>query len=346
MRVTRYDSGLLRSAEPAPGGGIRIPAALARVGIQVYKDASGREIREYRPPSEVFSADSLGSLRGAPVTIGHRGRVTPSNWNRLAVGFVASDASDSGDGWVTAGLQLTTDSAINAVAAKDLAEVSAGYDTEILEQPGRTDNGDEYDRIQTQIRFNHIALGPVGFARAGRQARLRLDGCEEMNQEESGPMIFRIDGKEHDISSEAGVAAAAAAVASLVKARDEASARADAATSRADAAEARADAAEAKAKAEALAAETNALAARVAARCPELKTDGLSAREIRLATVEALRGIKIPSEKSDGYIEAFCDAVLAETPKDAPAEQYQSRTDSAPNDAYAEHLKRSASYHK
>ena len=53
--------------------GLSTNQVITRSGIFVYKDASGKSIREYRPDEEVFKADSLTSIRGMPITDGHRG---------------------------------------------------------------------------------------------------------------------------------------------------------------------------------------------------------------------------------------------------------------------------------
>jgi hypothetical protein len=79
----RFDSWRLDASKITrlASGAIRVPAALSRVGVLTYY-MGGRVIKEYRPEEEVTRADSIASLRDAPVTIGHpRERlVSPSNW--------------------------------------------------------------------------------------------------------------------------------------------------------------------------------------------------------------------------------------------------------------------------
>lgn len=334
--VQRFDHGTL-SAAVSVAGGLRVPATVARTGVQVYAGPDGKMVREYRPDSEVFAEEALATLRGAPITIGHRARVTPANWSAVAVGFVAGDPRRDGE-WVAVDVQAATQETIDRIAARELVEVSCGYDTVIVDQPGRTDSGEEYDRVQTQIRYNHVALGPTGFARAGRNARLRLDGNEDPT-EESKPMIFKIDGADFDLSKPEGAAAAAARVETLTSAAKDAAAKADAATARADAATARADAAEARLAAREADGARAAVVEQVKARCPDLKCDGLSVRQIQVAAVKLAKQIDIPEDKSDGYVAAYFDATFA-----APAEVYQGAARSDAADPYKSHLARLESF--
>jgi len=60
-----------------------------RTGVLRYRDGTGREWCEYRPPEEVFAADSLATLRAAPVTDGHPSEmVRADSWTALARGHV------------------------------------------------------------------------------------------------------------------------------------------------------------------------------------------------------------------------------------------------------------------
>jgi hypothetical protein len=69
-RVVRTDfTGTFRKVEETEQGGVRMPAALTRVGVFRYRDAQGREWGELRPPEEVFAPASLATLRDAPVDL-------------------------------------------------------------------------------------------------------------------------------------------------------------------------------------------------------------------------------------------------------------------------------------
>lgn len=182
--VLRFDIGRLDRAKRTGAGGARVPATIARTGVQVYTDQNGRTVREYRPPDAVFAQTSLDTLGAIPVTEGHpAGGVTPSNYRNLAVGHV-SDAtparrSEGAVEWVETAIVVSDADTLRKVESGELVEVSMGYEAEVIPQSGVTPEGEHYDAIQRNIRFNHLALLKDGHARAGRGARLRLDGNQE-----------------------------------------------------------------------------------------------------------------------------------------------------------------------
>lgn len=167
----------MRQVERTPQGGLRVPAAVARTGIQTYQLTDGRTVREYRSPEEVFSADSLATLRGAPVTDLHpETLVTADNWKALSVGHVADTIERENDLVVT---QLLVQDAAECrrIDARERVEVSCGYECELDETPGVSPEGEPFDRQQRAIRYNHVGLGPEGWGRAGSRVSLRLDGA-------------------------------------------------------------------------------------------------------------------------------------------------------------------------
>lgn len=88
--VLRFDAGTIGKLERTPVGGVRVPARVTRSGVLEYRRQDGTTSREWRPPEEVFAADSLASLADAAVTVGHpaAGRVTPESYRGDAVGYV------------------------------------------------------------------------------------------------------------------------------------------------------------------------------------------------------------------------------------------------------------------
>ena len=180
-------------------------ATIARTGVQVYRDQTGREVREYRPPETVFAEDALATLGSIPVTVGHPPNgVTPQNHRHVSVGHV-SDApsarkSDGPAEWIEAALIISDADALSRVEAGELVEVSMGYMADVVPEPGVTPDGQHYDAVQRNVRFNHLALLREKEARAGSGARLRLDGTQEFREE---PMKkVKIDGIECDFASE------------------------------------------------------------------------------------------------------------------------------------------------
>lgn len=193
--VLRLDTGRLDRAKRTGAGGARVPATIARTGVQVYTDPSGREVREYRPADEVFAALALESLGAIPVTIGHPGAVDASNWRRHAVGHVsdtpASKRQDGPTSWLETALVISDADALSRVASGDLVEVSMGYTADVVPESGVAPDGQRYDAVQRNIRFNHLALLESGRARAGRDARLRLDAVGNATRDDAAPAAGR-----------------------------------------------------------------------------------------------------------------------------------------------------------
>lgn len=209
--VQRYDAGRLGSAERTGSGGVRVPARIGRTGVQIYRNVDGSERREYRPPEEVFSADSLSTLASAPVTRLHPPvLVTTDNWKDYAIGDVSEKQPErqrvDSNEFIEAPLVINHGPAIAEIQDGNLCEVSAGYTCELDETPGVTPNGERYDAIQRNIKYNHAALGPQGFARAGREARLRTDGNQDTTTEKT-KMKVTLDGIEYEKGSDSHVSA-------------------------------------------------------------------------------------------------------------------------------------------
>mgnify|MGYP003292221380 CR=1 FL=1 len=95
--MQRFDQVTFAATRTAEGF-IRDTPIVGRTGILVYRNADGTERREYRPPEEAFKADSLASLMGKPITIGHKAFVTAGNAAQVApVGSVLSAGRQDGN---------------------------------------------------------------------------------------------------------------------------------------------------------------------------------------------------------------------------------------------------------
>lgn len=232
--------------ERTPSGGLKVPARLARTGVQVYHRPDGSEVRELRPAEEVFSADALASFRGAPVTNLHpAGAVTADNWKDVALGHVGDDVRQDGD-YVAATLYLQDADLVRQVQDGTRKELSAGYQVDLEEVPGELE-GERFDRTQRNIRGNHVATLPPGHARGGPELALRLDASDDCimetgptgDREETRTMKIRIDGVDYEIEGPGAEAlrqalerrdgARAAELAAIAAKSEEATGRADAA---------------------------------------------------------------------------------------------------------------------
>jgi hypothetical protein len=136
---------------------------------------------------------------------------------------VAEDVKADGQ-HVSASLVVQDAAAIALIDSKARRELSCGYQCS-LELTSGVAQGEHYDAIQRDIRYNHVALGPDGWGRAGSSVALRLDSGDaiQINPTTEHAMKITIDGKEYD----AGSPEAVTALAKLTADRDAAKGRAD-----------------------------------------------------------------------------------------------------------------------
>lgn len=175
MRVRRVDdTGSLKPAERTKEGYLRCEGLISRAGnVQEYTQADGKIQREYRPPEEVFSPESLASLDGLPFTKEHPPTLLDAlTAKQYAVGAVANPRKE-GD-YVAARI-IVYDADMIAAMQMGKQELSVGYDCELDPTPGVTSDGEVYDVVQRNIVGNHVA--GVDSARAGEKARVRLDSA-------------------------------------------------------------------------------------------------------------------------------------------------------------------------
>ena len=181
--VRRTDRVAIADSHRTPAGVLIVPASLSRTGLQTYRTADGKSHVEFRPEQEVFSAEALASVRGAAVTVGHTHERTPR-----AVGLASDQppmrTKRDGEDFVETSLLITDQETAARIERKDLTEISLDYYAELDPTPGRLADGREYHGVQRNIRVHSVALLPTGQARAGREARIRLDGNEELCNEQ------------------------------------------------------------------------------------------------------------------------------------------------------------------
>lgn len=303
----RFDTVPLKATSTAEGF-LRDTPVLTRVGIFPYRRADGTTRYEFRPPEEVFHADTLASLKGIPITDGHPGLVNAGNAKQHTVGAVLAEGRRDGENTVSD--VVVFDTSPIAAGKKD---ISCGYTLDLDETAGEW-NGQRYDAVQRHIRYNHLALVRAG--RAGN-ARLNLDAADAdlSNDEESNMTTVKVrldSGLSYDAAPEVAqeMEALRGKLAAEVKRADAQQARADSEKSRADEATGKIEKARKDGEAAALArlklegdAKTMGL---------ELKQD-MADKDIRVAVIKAVRGDAFDvAGKSDAYIEVAYDMAVAE----------------------------------
>jgi uncharacterized protein len=177
---------------------------IARTGIQLYRgDEVGRpdikEVRVYRPESEVFSIDAIKSLAGKPLTVEHPDEpVTAKNWRELSVGYVGNEVMRDGE-FIRIPLHLMDAQAIEEVKSGK-TQLSVGYSAVLQWKDGTTSGGEPYHVTQTAIRANHVAIthtargGPLlrmGDNRRTNMAKFMVDGIQVEAEEQAIQIIER-----------------------------------------------------------------------------------------------------------------------------------------------------------
>jgi len=219
----RFDkSGVLDKAKVTkrPDGSYIITGAATRAGIFLYTFDDGSTRRELRHPEEVFKDASRESLAFAAVTVQHPPggvMVNADNRSSYAVGFVGAPGTKAEDGeHLIAPLVVTDPSALRSIDAGDLVELSCGYACRLEMTPG-VYNGENYDAVQRDVVYNHLALLQRGQARGGPTCSLRTDGRstdgidEDEMANEAAPapkprVLIKIDGREIEQGSEQHIA--------------------------------------------------------------------------------------------------------------------------------------------
>lgn len=307
----RYDRRAIQARRDDNGFIFDTPV-LTRTGVFIYELPDGTKRREYRPPDEVFNADSLRAYKGIPITNEHHGVINKDNAH-LVVGSVLSEGKQDGN-------NLTADIVIHNTQAVELGkkELSVGYAVELEMKSGITEDGEPYDAIQRNIKPNHLAIVKAG--RAGN-AQLNMDAADAVEFREDGePQMSET--KLSDIRLDSGITyqAAPEVIVEFNKLKQDAAnavAEKDKETARADALDAKVKKLETdmeKLKQDAV----NIAKARVElenvakVHQVEVKADSTD-RQLREAVIGAIRqdGADL-SQKSDAYIEAAFDMAVAE----------------------------------
>lgn len=193
--MQRYDRFSFKATKTDEGFVIDKPI-IGRTGILRYQNADGTERIEYRPPEEAFNADSLASIKGKPITLGHIAMVNSKNSKKIPIlGTVISDGIQDGN-------NIRADITIYNLDTPN-RELSCGYTLDLDETPGITPDGERYDAIQRNIRYNHLAV--VKYGRAGN-ARLNMDGNQIINGDDNKMAKVRLDnGIEYECPPEVKV---------------------------------------------------------------------------------------------------------------------------------------------
>lgn len=154
-------------------GFLKVEGYATRTGIFEYVMDDGSIRKELRPADEVFKQESLESLSSVPVTNDHPPfMVHADNARAYTVGFTSEKVTRD-EKFVKVGMTVIDLATIGEMKAAGKVQLSCGYTCDVEEAPG-VFNGEPYDAVQKDIRYNHLAI--VDRGRAGPDVRARLDG--------------------------------------------------------------------------------------------------------------------------------------------------------------------------
>lgn len=211
-RIVRLDANTeILGLHRTPQGFLKGSTYVTRTGVFFYMNTDGSTRRELRHPDEVFNQDSLDSLKQIPITDKHpkinNGLVDSKTAKELTIGMTGETVNHD-ETFVDVSVAITTNDGISSVEA-GRKELSLGYTYERDETPGTYENMD-YDYIQRNIRYNHLAI--VDRGRAGKKVRLQIatDGIETVEtipdkkpqRSMSMPVKINLDGIEYEVPPE------------------------------------------------------------------------------------------------------------------------------------------------
>jgi hypothetical protein len=170
-RVQQYDRGQLLRSVRTPEGYLLTEGVAAVAGVMTYIK-NGQIQRQLLPPEELGDAESLATLARQPLTLEHPPAfLTPATVQQHQVGDVGDEVVFD-NGFVRVRTITRQADAVAALDARTVTELSPGYTCRLDPTPGVW-QGEAYDVVQRDRRYNHLAL--TKRARGGRECVVQLD---------------------------------------------------------------------------------------------------------------------------------------------------------------------------
>ncbi len=160
-------------------GFLRCTARVAQEKILVYTNEEvkyhpnvcDKELVNIFLPGDVLAdAESLKSLEGVPVVAWDHTWADPSVIKEASVGSVSGTPKIDGD-FLVCDLFITDEKTINQIKNGSIGEISAAYYADTVFTPGEF-NGEPFDAKLEALKYNHIAVIPVGHGRAGTDVKI------------------------------------------------------------------------------------------------------------------------------------------------------------------------------
>ncbi len=183
-----FDALEVKTRERTEEGFLRAGAVITKTGIVDYtteelgKPGPVRRVRVKRARENVFHKDTLRTLRGAPLTIGHPkdegGNVSPKTWRQKVVGNIVGEPQESMGETLMADVLVGDEEAIKTLE-DGTGELSIGFGCKVREAALSTDCDFEIDG---PLDINHVAIVKQG--RAGSSVRVLDQKGDEMEAKE------------------------------------------------------------------------------------------------------------------------------------------------------------------
>lgn len=301
-----------------PNGFLPVTANLTRTGIFTYvemmPDGTIKVCRQLRHPDEVFAPESLETLQGLPATNNHPETqlVSPENAKDYIVGWQSDNPKkvrlpeykDDSEDYLQSKVVFFDKEAIGQITGGQKSEISLGYTCNLDETPGEW-NGQQYDAVQRDIRYNHLSL--VERARGGSECRIVTDSISAHELVDGITIVrdeMKVENKTINIDANEWKA--------LQDSKDRLQAELDEAKEKlSEVKNFDADAFKAAV------AQRVALEAKASKVLDDVKLDSMSEKEIHLAVIKKLRPSANLDGKSDEYIAARFDVAI-EDAKESP----------------------------
>lgn len=310
MQQLRFDKSQVGKIVKTDEGYLRGEAVVTRCGVFKYLNQDGTIRREARLPEYAFKKESLDSLKMIPVTNNHPTvLVDATNAKELSIGTTGETINIDGENILTT-VTINVQDAINEIENNNKVELSLGYTLDLIEQKG-VYNGQEYDCIQTNIKYNHLAVVERG--RAG-VSRLNFDSFEcgmivdeNITHERENMVKINIDNVDVEVDE------------AVKKAYDSLNARLDSVTAETEALKAKLDETEEQLKKAKEINSDSAISEKAKARVELIAKAGkvvnidglydLSDRDIKLSVIKSRYDSLDLTDKSDDYVSARFDAI-------------------------------------
>ena len=214
----RIAFGVMERADSSDDFPLRVRVTLAKTGVLEYVRADGTVSREAKLPEDLFHADTIASLKGAPITMEHpEGLVSPANAKELVKGSIMDSVQEKDGTLVGNGVIYDAD-LITAGKAGKKKEVSMGFLHKLEEKSGEI-NGDSYDFIQREIKVNHVAATDSG--RAGPEVAIHLDSKQDIAVQKNDSVTKELDNmKKVTIKLDADIIKKLADLSKMLKSKD------------------------------------------------------------------------------------------------------------------------------